>query len=241
MRQYKIYKHPIGTTVAVKQGWSWPAFFFDALWSLIKKMSAFGIGILAAFLLLGFFLSLSGAGETGTDFILLISIVIKIIFGKYGNSWLSEKLKSRGYEHLDTVTAANPEGALALFLKDQNTAFKEEQNNVASQVNRTTHNNRLLEQEAQAPQKTNVKAAASTALAWALGLSAGFVLGPIFIGLVGGAGINGNLMAQKILTGIVLFPVLFIIIWLWEIFTKKEPTINKEAQSDNQTNKSSYD
>ena len=38
MKQYKIFKHPLGKIEAVKQGWSWPAFFFNWIWALVKKM-----------------------------------------------------------------------------------------------------------------------------------------------------------------------------------------------------------
>lgn len=29
MKNYSIYVNPIGDCVAVKNGWSWPAFFFN--------------------------------------------------------------------------------------------------------------------------------------------------------------------------------------------------------------------
>lgn len=38
MKHYKIYEHPAGRIEAVKQGWSWPAFFFVPTWALFKKM-----------------------------------------------------------------------------------------------------------------------------------------------------------------------------------------------------------
>jgi hypothetical protein len=119
MKQYKIYKHPIGTTVAVKLGWSWPAFFFDAFWAIVKKMWGFGIGFFMLSLVLGTMLGFAGAGQAGEGFLYLVSFIMKFIFGTYGNSWLIDELESRGYEHLDTVTAANRDGALALFLKTQ--------------------------------------------------------------------------------------------------------------------------
>ena len=47
----------------------------------------------------------------------IISLIIFIIFGIYGNSWQEKSLVARRYEQVDTVTAANVEGTLALHLK----------------------------------------------------------------------------------------------------------------------------
>ncbi len=57
MKQYKIFKHPNGETEAVKQSWSWPAFFFTWIWALIKKLwviaaITFGVVLLIQILVL---------------------------------------------------------------------------------------------------------------------------------------------------------------------------------------------
>jgi hypothetical protein len=112
MKQYKVFKHPSGTIQAVKQGWSWPAFLFSFVWAVVKKMWAIGIGL---FILSLIFISLVGRGSD-----LLIngmSIVVSVIFGIYGNSWREKNLESRGYKMKDTITAANPGEAEAMFMK----------------------------------------------------------------------------------------------------------------------------
>ena len=38
MKTYKIFKNPTGQYEAVKQGWSWPAFFFGGIWACVKKI-----------------------------------------------------------------------------------------------------------------------------------------------------------------------------------------------------------
>ena len=53
MNQYDIYEHPHGSIAAVKQGWSWPAFFFAPIWALAKRMWILGgslltVGLVAA-------------------------------------------------------------------------------------------------------------------------------------------------------------------------------------------------
>lgn len=120
MKQYKIFKHPSGTSEAVKQGWSWPAFFFSFIWAMVKKQWALGVSVLIGLLVFGFIVGAAGGDEGGGALINIVSIIINIIFGINGNSWRERNLISRGYEQVDTVTAANPEGAIALYLKTAN-------------------------------------------------------------------------------------------------------------------------
>jgi hypothetical protein len=117
VKQYKIFKHPSGATEAVKQGWSWPAFLFSFVWAMVKKMWAIGIGL---FILSVIFISMVG---TGADLLInIISIIVSLVFGMYGNFWREKNLDSRGYEMQRTVTAANPEEAIALYMKSEPTS-----------------------------------------------------------------------------------------------------------------------
>lgn len=121
MKQYKMFKHPSGAIEAVKQGWSWPAFFFSIIWAMIKKMWALGGGFLVAFFILGLILGIAGAEEGVADGLINIAgIIVNIVFGINGNAWREKNLLSRGFEFQDTVTAANPDGAMALLLKSSN-------------------------------------------------------------------------------------------------------------------------
>ena len=117
MKQFKVLKHPAGEIQAVKQGWCWPAFFFTAIWAMVAKMWALGIGVMIAFLVLGVVVGLSGAGDGGDALINVASIIVAIVFGVNGNAWREKSLLSRGYELKDTVTAANKDGAVALVIK----------------------------------------------------------------------------------------------------------------------------
>lgn len=117
MKQYKVFKHPSGTSETVKQGWSWPAFFFNFIWAMVKKMWGLGVGVLVGFLVFGFILGLAGAGKGGDALINVVAVIVNIIFGVNGNKWRENNLISRGFEQVGAVTAANPEGAMALYLK----------------------------------------------------------------------------------------------------------------------------
>lgn len=57
--------------------------------------------------------------------------------------------------------------------------------------------------------KPHTKAAAVTAVKWAAGLSACFILGPIVMGLASGTAVPGKLIAEKLIVGIFWFPTLF--------------------------------
>lgn len=119
MKEYKIYSNPQGNHEAVKQGWSWPAFFLGFIWAMFKKMWGIGFGVLAAFLLLGFFLGFSGAESSGDALINICSLVAAIIFGMQGNKWRESHLPTRGYDFEGTVSASNPEGAVAMYLRER--------------------------------------------------------------------------------------------------------------------------
>lgn len=53
MTQYRVFTHPSGASEAVKQGWSWPAFFFTNWWALCKHQYMLGASVLAASIAFG--------------------------------------------------------------------------------------------------------------------------------------------------------------------------------------------
>jgi hypothetical protein len=118
MKQFKVFKHPAGEVQAVKQGWCWPAFFFSLIWAMVAKMWELGVGYLVFSIILGIVVAASDGGDGGETLINIVSLAINIIFGVNGNAWREKNLLSRGFELRDTVTAANKDGAIALFLKN---------------------------------------------------------------------------------------------------------------------------
>jgi len=81
--------------------------------------------------------------------------------------------------------------------------------------------------------KSHTKAAAVTAVKWAAGLSAGFILGPIVMGLASGSTVPGKLIAEKLLVGIAGFPILFFGLWAWGSLSKKNPVTGAALDSEN--------
>lgn len=84
---------------------------------MVKKQWALGVSVFIGILVFGFIVGAASGGDGGDALINVVSIIINIVFGMNGNSWREKNLISRGYEQADTVTAANPEGAVALYLK----------------------------------------------------------------------------------------------------------------------------
>jgi hypothetical protein len=79
--------------------------------------------------------------------------------------------------------------------------------------------------------KPQTKAAAVTAVKWAAGLSAGFVLGPIVMGLASGTAVLGKLIAEKLIVGVAWFPILFFGLWAWGALSKKAPVTGAALDS----------
>lgn len=80
--------------------------------------------------------------------------------------------------------------------------------------------------------KPQTKAAAVTAVKWAAGLSAGFILGPIVMGLASGTVVPGKLIAEKLIVGIAWFPILFFGLWAWGALSKKNPVTGAALDSE---------
>jgi len=124
MKTYKIYVNPQGTGEAIKQGWSWPGFFFNIIWALIKKMWLLGGVLLFVSIGLGIVegtIEVSSGKEAASGLNVITSIlniVVSVVFGVNGNKWREKNLLSRGYEYQDTVDAQNPEAAIASWFKD---------------------------------------------------------------------------------------------------------------------------
>ena len=121
MKQFKIYEWPEGKYEAVKQGWSWPAFFFWFIWAFVKKMWAVGFVMLAGSFILGFIddATASKDPEHGLNGLTtIVGLVLGIVCGGNGNKWRETNLMSRGFDFKGTVTAANGEGAIALYIKN---------------------------------------------------------------------------------------------------------------------------
>ena len=109
MKQFSILQHPALGLEAVKNGWSWPAFFFTWIWAFVKRLWLIGVivflfGILAS--------SIPEAWLVG-------ELIISIVMGVKGNELRVKRFLESGYEQVATVQARTPDGALAVHLASQ--------------------------------------------------------------------------------------------------------------------------
>jgi len=108
---------------AVKQGWSWPAFFFSFIWVFVRGMYVIGIIKLALYFILGFLflLLLMLIGITPTTINIIwkyVFYIVIILFGIFGNILREKNLLSRGYEPKGTVVAWDQTSAIARYCSE---------------------------------------------------------------------------------------------------------------------------
>jgi len=114
MRTFDVYRHPEYGYQAVKIGLSWPALFFGLIWLFVKKIWLYAI-ILTCIQLTLIELSIYFENQEQINisiFIQLIPMVILIIIGFKGNSWLKSSLIRKGYLKLGTVESKSPDSAI---------------------------------------------------------------------------------------------------------------------------------
>lgn len=138
MKTYKIFVSPLDRMEAVKQGSSWPGFFFGGLWALSKKMWGIGFGLLGVAIfsdfIAGFLIGFVDGFLRGADILeptesifsvrvanrldLFILMGVMGVCGQFGNRWREKNLVTRGYEYKETVEAQTPQAALASWVKE---------------------------------------------------------------------------------------------------------------------------
>jgi hypothetical protein len=104
------YFHPRKGLVLVKRGFSWPAFFFGALWAAAKRMwvpvfFALSVPDFGIWFIVGY----AQARRAGD--LLLVGLLLSLAYawarGHFGNRWLEASLRRRGYK--ETALELEPE------------------------------------------------------------------------------------------------------------------------------------
>jgi hypothetical protein len=113
---YNIFTQLSDSVEAIKQGWSWPAFFFPIIWAMIKKLWGDAIGVFIGLLILAFIFSRLGIVEGGSLMIIAL-VLIRIDFLVNGNLWCEENLTARGFENVIRIAARSPKEAAKMYLK----------------------------------------------------------------------------------------------------------------------------
>lgn len=118
MRFYTVHvRHrgldPDRDIALVKEGFSWPAFFFSLIWALYRRLWLATAGLLAAVLALEGLTAASGLDPaTG----MVLSLGLSAAFGWLGNDLARRKLERDGFACTGVVAADDPDAALKRFL-----------------------------------------------------------------------------------------------------------------------------
>ena len=113
MRKYKVYFSPQGDAQAVKEGWSWPGFFFTFIWALVKKLWLAGLCGFAANNVLNYFAASAG-GDNELLLMVAANAAVMVLFGSQGNKWRAANLAANGFALKGTVEAADGDEAIEL-------------------------------------------------------------------------------------------------------------------------------
>jgi hypothetical protein len=92
----KAPRHPDDLYVLVKDGFSWPAFFFGPLWALSHRMWVVGALLIAALIAIGMVPAvMSDAGDAIASW---LSLSLAVLLGFHGNDLRQWSLERSGYE-----------------------------------------------------------------------------------------------------------------------------------------------
>jgi len=100
--------HRQAEAVFVREGFSWPAFFFQPLWALYHRLWFVALLLLAALVLVGLVgeaLGLSGQAAS------LLNLVAALFIGAEANDWRRNAAIRRGYEIRGIVAGETLEDA----------------------------------------------------------------------------------------------------------------------------------
>ena len=134
IKRFEVYSHPMFGWTAVKNGFTWPGFFFTGLWMFLCRMwiggsvvcvlaiaSPFIAGALAEALFADeeAALMMTGLIYLGIVFVVCVSI------GWKGNAWRRGTLANRGFTHVKSMQAQSADAAVAQTSTEQKTAEAE--------------------------------------------------------------------------------------------------------------------
>jgi hypothetical protein len=114
MRTFDVYKHPVNGYQAVKQGFSWPAFFFMIIWAFVKQLWKHGLALLGVLFVLTIMESAFAAGENvGAALLFVLAQFGLFVFAGFnGNDWRRSNLIGRGFAKVGSIPADTADGAI---------------------------------------------------------------------------------------------------------------------------------
>lgn len=129
METYILYRGQDGTLVAVKKGFSWPAFFFGPFWAFGKGLTGPGIGLLGLGIMLAAIKhSLTVNSPAGLSLVVSVALLIlPVIVGFEANRFWRQWLEQRGFQPTGEFRAwaSDLSAAIDSFQKSQAPAEKQ--------------------------------------------------------------------------------------------------------------------
>lgn len=119
MKVYRIYEHPELGRRTVKEGFSWPGFFFTAIWALWKRLWVIGLFLFTLGVCFNLVWEWIGGPRNHWTTVAFIgaSGVLTIITGVFGNIWVAQKLERTGFQFVRFVRAQNRRKAIQISLE----------------------------------------------------------------------------------------------------------------------------
>jgi hypothetical protein len=121
MRIYTLHqpsksKDAAAEAVPVKEGFSWPGFFFSVIWALWHRLWFWAIAFAVANIVLGWVLARAGGNEFVQS---TASLAVALVIGWTANDLRRRKLAKQGFKECAVMVANNKETALARYLMAQ--------------------------------------------------------------------------------------------------------------------------
>ncbi len=110
MRKFGVYSHPAEGAEAVKQGFSWPAFWFTWIWAFTKSLWGYGSALLILQVILAILLQEDEPGCS--QLVTVLALGFLIWAGFKGNGWRRANLAKRGYVQIKSVEAESADAAI---------------------------------------------------------------------------------------------------------------------------------
>ena len=93
----------------IKQGFSWPGFFFNWIWVLVKQLPRYGfilLGVDIALLVAKYF---APEASLAAGLLGFLKLPTGVVVGVYGNQWRRTQLEQRGFTPATTLWAKSSE------------------------------------------------------------------------------------------------------------------------------------
>ena len=100
METYILFRGQDGTVVAVKKGFSWPAFFFGPFWAFSKGLTGVGIGLLGLGVMFAAIKhSLTVNSPVGLCLVAWVApLILPVIVGFEANGFWRRRLEQKGFQ-----------------------------------------------------------------------------------------------------------------------------------------------